>query len=209
MSSAASAASTPCAKPLKRLSSSSPHSTGLKPGANERHATKCEICRLNLMPFGNSNWRRINGETQPRWGWSSFGSLPRVARKLATLGFGTESRWDSGWEFPKGIKAKPASTCPFLCPLAVFPLCLLRFTSGSTPDEIVCRQARDLNQPGDCPPCQTVAHSCRKAWIGSSFAARCAGSKPATRPMKVANRITPSARVRLTTKKSPRMGSSR
>lgn len=52
-------------------------------------------------------------------------------------------------------------------------------------------------------------YSWRKAWSGSSFAARCAGSKPAIKPMKVANATTPSARVRLTTKKSPRTGSSR
>jgi len=54
-----------------------------------------------------------------------------------------------------------------------------------------------------------VFHSWRKAWSGSSFAARCAGSNPATRPMKVENTITPSARVRVTTKKLPRTGSSR
>jgi hypothetical protein len=49
---------------------------------------------------------------QPRWGWSSFGSFPRVARKLATLGFGTESRWDSGGEFPKGINIRPTPIKP-------------------------------------------------------------------------------------------------
>jgi hypothetical protein len=40
---AASAALTHCGKPLKRLWPSSPVSTGLKPGVNERSRKKCEI----------------------------------------------------------------------------------------------------------------------------------------------------------------------
>ena len=44
-------------------------------------------------------------------------------------------------------------------------------------------------------------HSCRNASSGSSFAARCAGSNPATRPMNVENKITPAASVSVTIKK--------
>ena len=43
---AASAALTHCGKPLKRLLSSAPFTTGLKPGANERSNRKCKIFLL-------------------------------------------------------------------------------------------------------------------------------------------------------------------
>jgi hypothetical protein len=39
--------------------------------------------------------QRVVERRNPRRGWDVFGILPRVGRAAPTLGFGTESRWDS------------------------------------------------------------------------------------------------------------------
>ena len=57
----------------------------------------------NEPPMGSSTptgLRRVTatirgGVTQPRWGWGNFTRLTQGSSCLATLGFGTESRWDS------------------------------------------------------------------------------------------------------------------
>lgn len=54
---AASAALTHCGKPLKRLSPSSPCSTGLKPGVNERSRKKCEISRPRVFAVAIGSFR--------------------------------------------------------------------------------------------------------------------------------------------------------
>ena len=56
-----------------------------------------EISRLNLMPFGNSNWPEIDGKMQPRWGRSWLGRLPRVAPPSRP--------WAERWN-PFGIQAR-------------------------------------------------------------------------------------------------------
>ena len=46
-----------------------------------------------LRPFATTT---RDGVTQPRWGWNQIALLTQGSSFLATLGFGTESRWDSG-----------------------------------------------------------------------------------------------------------------
>ena len=43
-------------------------------------------------------------EPQPRWGLPACGPCSQGGSCRATLGFQPESRWDSSWEFPPGIK---------------------------------------------------------------------------------------------------------
>jgi hypothetical protein len=45
-----------------------------------------------LRPFTTAT---REGVTQPRWGWDQITLLTQGSSFLATLGFGTESRWDS------------------------------------------------------------------------------------------------------------------
>jgi len=53
-------------------------------------------------------------EPQPRWplGLFAFGHLSQGSSFLATLGFESESLWDSRTRFPKGIMPCPAMTAP-------------------------------------------------------------------------------------------------
>ena len=90
---AASAASAPCQKPLKRLSWFSPAATGLKPGVNENRTSLCEISGLGwrgCRVVGDLHGLRLSDLM--RWrncGKATIRKLVRLVRNLQ------EGRWEN------------------------------------------------------------------------------------------------------------------
>ena len=84
--------------------------------------------------------------TQPRWGWIFRGLLPQGSSCVATLGWGTESRWDRiSWVVfcmarfftPPGSCPK-AQGCPARATLGINPILI------PTPNGVVSRSLADI-----------------------------------------------------------------
>ncbi len=73
--------------------------TRLRPKAQgcEERATLGPALIISSTPTGLRLCAPLmrEGVTQPRWGWDQIALMTQGSSFLATLGFGTESRWDS------------------------------------------------------------------------------------------------------------------
>jgi len=103
---------------------------------------------------GEARW------SQPLWGRGLRTMFTQGSSRLATLGFETESLWDSSLEFPKGIGSNPSGigpeVSPTFRPAQVWgrpPVC--RFTESPTPCSSGRRntgpETRLTGRPEVCP----------------------------------------------------------
>jgi len=79
----------------------------LQPRVAESARLPWEECFVAANPNGVA----ASGEarwSQPLWGWGLRAMFTQGSSRLATLGFETESLWDSSLEFPKGIRSIPS-----------------------------------------------------------------------------------------------------